>query len=127
MVSSMKTGSVIVDVSIDQGGCFETSRPTTLSTPTFVEQEVIHYCVPNMTGAVARTATQVLNNTALPFVQAIANRGVDEALRIFSPLARGVYTHDGYVTRKSGLAAQGAPMLPLHEALSQGLLESLRP
>jgi len=70
----MKPGSVIVDISIDQGGCIETSRPTTHAAPTFVEEGVVHYCVTNMPGAVARTSAEALNNATLPFVLAIADR-----------------------------------------------------
>jgi alanine dehydrogenase len=124
MVSRMKPGSVILDVSIDQGGCIETSRPTTLSSPTYVQEGVIHYCVPNMTAAVARTAAHVLNNVALPYVRAIADKGVDAALRSLPALARGVYLHGGYLTRP---AADGSlPCLPLDEALSRSMLEGLR-
>jgi alanine dehydrogenase len=125
MVSKMKSGSVIVDVSIDQGGCVETSRPTTLSDPTFVEQGVIHYCVPNMTANVARTATRVLKNAALPYIQAIAGQGLEAALRGLPPLARGVYMHGGYLTRRSVDEDRDLPYLPLSEALSKSVPESL--
>jgi len=124
MVSLMKSGSVVLDVSIDQGGCIETSRPTTLSDPTFVEEGVIHYCVPNMTAAVARTAAQVLNNAVLPFVLAIAEKGIDAALRTHPPLARGVYLHDGYRIRETG--DRRTKTTPLYEALSRSMLETLR-
>ena len=80
MVRSMKNGSVIVDISIDQGGCCETSRPTSHSHPTYVEEGVVHYCVTNMPGAVPRTSTFALNNATLPFVLALANKGVMKAL-----------------------------------------------
>ena len=81
MVASMKPGSVIVDIAIDQGGCFETSRPTTHSHPTYVEEGVMHYCVTNMPGAVARTSTFALNNATLPFVLALADKGWRKAHR----------------------------------------------
>ena len=80
MVKRMRPGSVIVDISIDQGGCFETSRATTHDRPTYVEEGVIHYCVADMPGAVARTSTFALNNATLPFVLAIAGTGWREAL-----------------------------------------------
>jgi 4-hydroxybutyrate CoA-transferase len=122
MVSSMKAGSVLVDLSIDQGGCIETSRPTTLTAPTYVAEGVIHYCVPNMTAAVARTAAQALHNAAFPVIQAVAAKGADEALREAPPLARGVYTHGGYLTRPVAPEVAGFPVVPLHEALSRTLL-----
>src|SRR5256885_10690846 len=75
MGKAMKTGSVVVDIAIDQGGCFETSRPTTHADPTYVVVDVVHYCVTNMPGAVPRTSTYALNNATLPFVLALANKG----------------------------------------------------
>jgi alanine dehydrogenase len=93
----MKTGSVVVDVAIDQGGCIETSRPTTHQDPTFVVDGVVHYCVANMPGVVPRTATQALNNATLPFVLAIADRGFIEALRRDPDLANGLNIHAGRV------------------------------
>src|SRR6202047_4313485 len=80
MVRRMKPGSVIVDIAIDQGGCFETSRPTTHAAPTYVDQGVVHYCVSNMPGAVARTSTFALNNATLPFTLALADKGWRKAL-----------------------------------------------
>ncbi len=80
MLKAMRKGSVVVDVAIDQGGCFETSHATTHDEPTFVEEEVVHYCVANMPGAVARTSTEALNNATLPFVMALANKGYKKAL-----------------------------------------------
>ena len=80
MVSAMKRGAVVVDVAIDEGGCFETSRPTTHSAPTFIVDGVVHYCVANMPGAVARTATFALNNATLPFTLALADKGWKQAL-----------------------------------------------
>ena len=77
---AMKPGAVIVDISIDQGGCFETSRPTTHAEPTYLAEGVVHYCVTNMPGAVARTSTVALNNATLPFVLAIADRGWRRAM-----------------------------------------------
>jgi len=97
MVRSMKPRSVILDISIDQGGCVETSRPTTLEAPCYVEEGVTHYCVPNMTSAVARTATHALSNAAWPYIYEIAAHGLDAAVRRHPELARGVNTRDGSV------------------------------
>ncbi len=98
MVKQMKVGSVIVDLSIDQGGCVETSRPTTLNDPIFIRHGVVHYCVPNMTAAIPRTATSGLTNALLPYLQNIGERGLEGALRTDTGLARGVCTYDGYCT-----------------------------
>lgn len=95
MVQSMKPRSVIVDVSIDQGGCFETSRPTTHELPTYVEEGVTHYCVPNMPSAVARTATHAFVNAAVPYIMEIADKGVEAAIAADPALAMGVNTHNG--------------------------------
>jgi len=97
MVRSMKPRSVIMDLSIDQGGCVETSRPTTHRTPTFVDENVIHYCVPNMTSVTARTATHAFNNAAWPYIQAIARKGLTAALDDDRALLRGVNTRDGQI------------------------------
>ena len=98
LVKSMKKGSVIVDVAIDQGGCSETSRATTHSNPTYVEEGVLHYCVANMPGAVPMTSTYALNNATLPYVLNIANNGFDEALTLDSGLCEGLNIHQGKVT-----------------------------
>jgi alanine dehydrogenase len=98
LVQAMKPGAVIVDVSIDQGGCFATSRPTTHAAPTYVAEGVVHYCVTNMPGAVARTATVALNNATLPFVLAIANRGWRQALSEDPHLRDGLNVCRGRVT-----------------------------
>ncbi len=109
LVRAMKPGSVIVDISIDQGGCIETSRPTTHAAPTFIEEGVVHYCVTNMPGAVARTSAVALNNATLPFVLAIADRGWrralfdDPHLRNGLNAARGLLTHPA-VAHDLGLA-----------------------
>jgi alanine dehydrogenase len=110
MVKSMKPRSVILDVAIDQGGCVETSRPTTHRDPTFVEEGIIHYCVPNMTSVVARTATHALNNAMWPFMWEIARLGLDEALNRMPALKRGVATHASHVVN-AALAAH----LGVHE------------
>jgi alanine dehydrogenase len=95
MVRAMKPRSVIIDVSIDQGGCVETSRPTTHELTTFVEEGVIHYCVPNMPGVVARTATHAFVNAAISYISEIASRGVGDAIAADESLERGINTHDG--------------------------------
>lgn len=103
LVAAMRPGSVIVDISIDQGGCIETSRPTSHAEPTYVEEGVIHYCVTNMPGAVARTSTFALNNATRPFVLALANLGVDEALEKDSHLADGLNVRGGEVVHPAVL------------------------
>lgn len=109
MVEAMKPGSVILDVSIDQGGCVETSRPTTLEDPTFVEAGVTHFAVPNMTSAVARTASQALSHAALPFVRALAGEGIEAALENRPHLAAGVYIHRGELVSESVARVFGLP------------------
>ncbi|HJS84503.1 MAG TPA: alanine dehydrogenase, partial [Acetobacteraceae bacterium] len=98
MVRAMRPGSVLVDIAIDQGGCFETSRPTTHSEPTYVEEGVVHYCVTNMPGAVARTSTFALTNATLPFVIALAEKGWRRAMAGDPHLRAGLNIHDGQVT-----------------------------
>jgi alanine dehydrogenase len=98
MVQRMRPGSVLVDIAIDQGGCFETSRPTTHSDPTYVQDGVVHYCVTNMPGAVARTSTFALTNATLPFVLALAGKGWRQAMLDDPHLAEGLNVHDGQVT-----------------------------
>lgn len=101
MIKKMRPGSVLVDVAIDQGGCFETSRPTTHAEPTYVEEGVTHYCVTNMPGAVARTSTVALNNATLPFVMALAQKGVKQALMEDSHLRNGLNVFQGKITHES--------------------------
>jgi alanine dehydrogenase len=98
LVRQMRPGSVIVDISIDQGGCFETSRPTTHADPTYIDEGVVHYCVTNMPGAVARTSAVALNNATLPFVVAIADRGWRRALADDPHLRNGLNICHGRVT-----------------------------
>jgi alanine dehydrogenase len=98
MVSTMQPGSVLVDISIDQGGCFETSRPTTHANPTYVVDEVVHYCVTNMPGAVPRTSTYALSNATLPYALRLASLGAEEAIRRDPGLALGVNTYRGKIT-----------------------------
>ncbi len=98
MVQAMNDGSVIVDIAIDQGGCFETSRPTSHSEPTYIESGVVHYCVTNMPGAVARTSTLALQNATMPFTLEIANKGYQKALTDDIHLLNGLNTYKGRVT-----------------------------
>ena len=98
MLTTMKPGSVIVDIAIDQGGCCESSRPTTHSHPTYVDSGVVHYCVTNMPGAVARTSTFALNNATLPFVLALADKGLKGAMAEDKHLRAGLNIHAGIVT-----------------------------
>ena len=107
MVKTMKPGSVLVDIAIDQGGCFETSRPTTHAEPTYVQDGVIHYCVTNMPGAVPRTSTFALTNATLPYVRAIADHGWQKALAADPGLARGLNVHAGEVTHAAVAQALG--------------------
>ena len=94
----MKPGSVLVDVAIDQGGCFETSKPTTHTNPTYIVDGIIHYCVANMPSGVARTATLALTNATLPYVIAIADQGINAALANDAHLMNGLNVHNGMVT-----------------------------
>jgi alanine dehydrogenase len=98
---NMRAGSVMVDISIDQGGCFETSRPTTHAEPTYIVDDVVHYCVTNMPGAVPRTSTFALTNATLPFVKALANLGWREALIRDPHLANGLNVHGGHVNHEA--------------------------
>ncbi|MDR5859051.1 alanine dehydrogenase [Halomonas eurihalina] len=107
MLSDMKPGSVLVDVAIDQGGCFETSRPTTHAEPTYVVDGVVHYCVANMPGAVARTSTQALTNATLPFVLSLADKGWQKALADDDHFAAGLNVHDGKLTYRAVAEAFG--------------------
>jgi len=119
MLSTMKPGSVIVDVAIDQGGCCESSRPTTHSEPTYVEGGVVHYCVTNMPGAVARTSTFALNNATLPFARALADMGLKGALMADKHLRDGLNIHAGHVTCKPVAEAHGLPWLSAEAALAR--------
>ena len=101
MVRLMKRGAVILDFSIDQGGCVETSRPTTLRDPAFTEEGVVHFCVPNVPGAVPRTATHAFNNAVWPYIRHIAEVGVEKALEEMPALARGVAVRDGEIVNEA--------------------------
>ena len=109
MVSQMKKGSVIVDVAIDQGGCAETSHATTHADPTYVVDDVVHYCVANMPGAVARTSTFALNNATLPFTIALAQQGAEKAMKANKHLLAGLNVYRNTLTYKAVADAQGLP------------------
>ncbi len=109
MVSQMKKGSVIVDVAIDQGGCAETSHATTHADPTYVVDDVVHYCVANMPGAVARTSTFALNNATLPFTIALAEQGAEKAMKANKHLAAGLNVYKNTLTYKAVADAQKLP------------------
>ncbi len=117
LVKRMTPGAVIVDIAIDQGGCCETSRPTTHAQPTYVEEGVVHYCVTNMPGAVARTSALALNNATLPFVLALAGLGWRRALQADPHLRRGLNIFRGHVTHPAVAAALGLELLPAEQAL----------
>lgn len=117
MIASMRPGSVAVDVAIDQGGCIETARPTTHSEPTFVEEGVVHYCVANIPGAVARTSTLALTSVTLPYLLKIAARGVEGAAREDGSLLRGLSTLGGELVSAPVARAHEFPLLTPEEAL----------
>lgn len=114
-LAPMKPGAVVVDVAVDQGGCFGTSRPTTHSEPTFVVDHVVHYCVTNMPGAVGRTSTYALCNVTLPWVLQIANRGISRAAKELPPVARAINIMDGELTNKAVADSYGLPYNPRFE------------
>src|SRR6516164_4363290 len=115
LVSRMKPGSVLVDISIDQGGCFEDSRPTTHADPTYRVYNSVFYCVANMPGAVPHTSTYALTNVTLPYVLEIANRGWRDALRADPALAGGLNTHEGALTCQPVAEAHGLPWVPAEQ------------
>jgi alanine dehydrogenase len=118
LVSRMKPGSVLVDISIDQGGCFEDSHPTTHDDPTYRVHNSLFYCVANMPGAVPHTSTYALTNVTLPYALEIANRGWRDALRADPAFALGLNAHEGTLTYRSVAEAHGLPWIPTSEALS---------
>jgi alanine dehydrogenase len=117
MLGTMKPGATLVDVAIDQGGCFETSRPTTHAEPTYEVDGIVHYCVANMPGAVPITSTKALTNVTLPYVEAIADRGLAGAVAHDPALAKGVNVIAGKITYAAVAEAHGLPYTPLGEAL----------
>lgn len=116
-IQSMRSGSVFVDVAIDQGGCAETSRPTTHSKPLYIEAGVVHYCVTNIPAATARTSTLALTNATLPYLLALANTGLEQALRADAGLMRGLNIYAGYVTHEHLADDLGLPYVPAELAL----------
>jgi alanine dehydrogenase len=117
LVSRMKAGSVLVDIAIDQGGCFEDSHPTTHANPTYKVHESLFYCVANMPGAVPHTSTYALTNVTVPYALEIANRGWRTALRADPALAAGLNTHEGALTYRGVADAHGLPWVETSEAL----------
>jgi alanine dehydrogenase len=119
MIAAMRPGSVVVDIAIDQGGCFETSRPTTHSHPTYVEEGVVHYCVANIPGAVARTSTLALTSATLPYLVTVANLGVTGAARSDDALRHGLSTLGGKLVSR--------PVAEAHELTYTDPAEVLTP
>jgi alanine dehydrogenase len=118
LVSRMKPGSVLVDISIDQGGCFEDSRPTTHADPTYKVHDSVFYCVANMPGAVPHTSTYALTNVTLPYAVELANRGWRDALRSDHALALGLNTHEGQLTNAPVAEAHGYTAVALEDVLA---------
>lgn len=112
MITAMRAGSVVVDIAIDQGGCFETSKPTTHAEPTYVVDDIVHYCVTNMPGAVARTSAHALNNATLPFALALASEGAEAAMAADPHLANGLNVYKGDVTYEAVARDQGKEFVP---------------
>ncbi|MCI0336763.1 MAG: alanine dehydrogenase [Acidobacteria bacterium] len=115
MLTTMQRGAVIVDVAVDQGGCIETTKPTTHSNPTFYVDDVLHYCVANMPGAVPRTSTFALTNATLPFALKLANKGFKKAVTSDANLKNGVNTYEGYITYQAVAESQGLPYKSIDE------------
>jgi alanine dehydrogenase len=118
MLRRMRPGSVVVDVAIDQGGCMETSRPTTHHEPTYVVDGITHYCVANMPGAVPRTSTFALNNATLPFIISLVTKGVNSALNSDQHLLNGLNIHQGKVTCEPVANAIGDEFVEAKKALA---------
>jgi alanine dehydrogenase len=117
-VSRLKPGTVLVDIAIDQGGCFEDSRPTTHDDPTYTVHDSVFYCVANMPGAVPHTSTYALTNVTLPYTVELAGRGWRDALRSDAALGKGLNTHAGAVTYEPVADAHGLPFVPTADALA---------
>ena len=118
MLKTMQPGAVLVDVAIDQGGCFETSKATTHAEPTYIVEGIVHYCVANMPGGVARTSTMALNNATLPFAIALANKGLKQALLDDAHLMNGLNVHKGMVTYQAVSEALGHEYVSAEQALA---------
>lgn len=119
MLKQMRPGSVVVDVAIDQGGCFETSRPTSHDHPTYKEEGIVHYCVSNMPGAVPRTATLALNNATLPFIVAIADKGYKQAMKDDPHLLNGLSISKGRITYQGVAEDQGLTYIPPEDVIKE--------
>ena len=119
MIRAMRPGAVIVDISIDQGGCVETARMTTHSEPVYTVHDVVHYCVGNMPGAVPRTSTYALTNSTLSYGLELANRGFPQALVRNKALAKGLNTYDGKITHEGVATAFNLPLAPVEEVIRQ--------
>jgi alanine dehydrogenase len=117
MLKDIPNGSVLVDVAVDQGGCFETTHATTHSNPTYYEEGVLHYCVANMPGAVPRTSTFALTNATLPYALALANKGFEKAIQNDKGLAEGVNTYGGKLTYEAVAEAQDLEYTPLTDLI----------
>jgi alanine dehydrogenase len=117
IVAQMRPGAVLIDISVDQGGCFETTHMTTHSNPTYTVHDVVHYCVGNMPGAVPHTSTYALTNATLPYVSALANKGLLKAAREDPALAKGVNTFEGELVNKAVATAHGLEYRPVGELL----------
>lgn len=117
MINKMRQGSVLVDVAIDQGGCFETSKPTTHSDPTYMIDGIVHYCVANMPGAVPKTSTYALNNATLPFILQIANKGYKDALLDNPHLMNGLNVYNGHITNQAVAKALGYEFFDVQRVL----------
>jgi alanine dehydrogenase len=120
MLKLVPNGSVLVDVAVDQGGCFETTHPTTHSNPTYYEEGVLHYCVANMPGAVPRTSTFALTNATLPYALALANKGFERAIADDHGLREGVNTYAGKCTYEAVAASQNIEFTPLDSLIDGG-------
>ena len=120
MLKDIPKGAVLVDVAVDQGGCFETTHATTHSNPTFYEEGVLHYCVANMPGAVPRTSTFALTNATLPYALALANKGFERAIQDDKGLAEGVNTYAGKLTYEAVATSQNLEYTPL-DSLVDGI------
>jgi alanine dehydrogenase len=118
MVTAMRKGSVLVDVAIDQGGAFETSKATTHSEPTYIVDGVVHYCVANMPGAVPKTSTYALNNSTLPFVLALADKGAGRALQDDPHLRNGLNVSGGHVTELAVAESLDLPFVSAEDVLA---------
>ena len=118
MLKEMTKGTVLVDVAVDQGGCFETCVPTTHKNPTFIKDDIVHYCVANIPGAVPKTSTQALNNVTLPYVKLIASKGWKEASKQNKGLSKGLNIINGSIVYKSISSTFNLPYIELETILN---------